>query len=288
MKQHNLFFVIYIALIVLLQVSCRIDATLEFEHEPKLTFNCILNPDSIIRANLTLSQALGTGSEFLTVDNAEILLTENQIPAGKLKSQGNGNYTFRYFPKSGNVYSVQIKIEGYPTLHATTKIPNKTKIEFVPLPQKPEETSKIEIKIYDMPGANYYWSYAYSVNKKTGNKYLSDWIDNHSPYFDDFNRVIEAETQYGFYYSTMLRITDRFYDGEILRWYENTRFPDIYHDYSVYLETDSCYDRYLKTTIQLRMLENQEIPLSEPVQIFSNVENGYGVFGSCVKVIRKN
>lgn len=281
----------YIYFITLLFVvsSCIKEVTLDFKHEPKLTFNCILNPDSIIKADLTFSRILGTEGEYLSAEDAEIKFFENNIFLGAMKESSNGNYYYNYHPKTGNAYSVKINVKGMPIMKATTTIPKRTKIEFVSVPKNPlEKYPKMIVKIHDKIGANFYWNYTYSISQKNGTIQYSALPAIFSPHFDNFNRQIDASYEYGFHYWKMLRIKDELYDGKKLQWEQNWRTFNAADFFDVYLETDSCYDRYLKTTIQTRMLENEGIPMSEPVQIYSNIENGYGIFGSCIKTIRKH
>jgi hypothetical protein len=64
--------------------SCVQDVNLEYDHEPKLCLNCVLNPDSIITATLTLSHALDNSENFEKVNNAIIKLFENDSLKGEL------------------------------------------------------------------------------------------------------------------------------------------------------------------------------------------------------------
>ena len=45
--------ILFQIIVLLTFISCEKDVTLEFNNMPKLCFNCILNPDSIITASLT-------------------------------------------------------------------------------------------------------------------------------------------------------------------------------------------------------------------------------------------
>ena len=286
---HKLSCILSFFTIVILGISCTKEVTLKFEHKPKLTFNCILNPDSTIRANLSYSRVLGGAGDFIHAEDAIIKLFENDKLLGELTGLGKGVYYYKYYPKTGNTYSVEIEVEGMPIMDASTTIPKRTKIEFVSIPKKPlEKYPKMIIKIHDKIGRHFYWNYTYSISKKDGTIYSNGLTTTFSPLFDNFNRQIDADYEYGFYYWEMLRIKDELYDGKILQWEQNWRTFSTDNFFDVYLEPDSCYDRYLKTSIQMHMLENEGLPMSEPVQIFSNVKNGYGIFGSCIKIVRKH
>lgn len=86
----------------------------------------------------------------------------------------------------------------------------------------------------------------------------------------------------------MVRFDDQKGDGGIISWIDYWRDDDTYDDYDVILQTDEHYDKYLKSAIQLQMLKDEPVPLNEPVQVYSNIENGYGVFGSNLVRLKRN
>ncbi|MEN8122732.1 MAG: DUF4249 domain-containing protein [Bacteroidota bacterium] len=265
--------------------SCIKTVELDFEVETKPTFNCILNPDSTIKANLTESRAIDGTEEIVGIENAKIRLLEEDKLIGILTDIGSGNYIFNYFPESGKTYSVEINVNNYPVLIATTTVPEQTKFK---LNEKPvNDGSNITVEIHDEPGPDFYWYYSYSIANRYGYKYISTLYSLYSPYFDDFNKQIEPESRYGYQYLYMIRISDQNSDGKVLEWEMYNRISDIYDDYRIFMTVDRHYDQYLKTSIQMRMQENQTVALNEPVPIYSNVENGYGVFGSNVVTIQK-
>ncbi|MBN2636103.1 MAG: DUF4249 domain-containing protein [Prolixibacteraceae bacterium] len=279
----------FVIIISYLLFSCEKEVTLDLNSQSKLTFNCILNPDSTIHATLTQSRELNAAGNFMTIEGAEIELFENTNFLGAMNDQGNGNYDFNYKPKPGQSYNVEIAKENYLTAKAQTIVPRGVKIEFVQKVKEPDEYNRLltEIKINDIAGSNYYWYYTYSIDREMSYKYISSIYSLYSPYFDDFNKRMEPESRYGYYYNHMVRIKDDNNDGQILSWEIYKRINDRYEDYNIILETDQHYDKYLKSSVQMRMLEDETIPLNEPVQIYSNIENGYGIFGAnIISVLR--
>lgn len=269
--------------VISLFLSCRKEVELSFTHEPKLCFNCILNPDSIIKADLSLSQAIGESENFVPVSGAKIELFENNSFYGILNDNGQGNYSIKYNPQYGVEYKIRIEKNGYPASVAVTKVPNKTKIEVnTIITNSKEQLYRRTVKIYDTKGENQYWYYAYSIS---GNqKFIGASYENlDEPFFDDFNKKQETESKFGFIYYYMIRFSDELFDGEVLQVNGSEQKRSTYYmDVEKYMEVDTHYEKYLKTSIQALMLKDEEIPMSEPIQIYSNVSNGYGIFGSCV------
>lgn len=65
-------------------------------------------------------------------------------------------------------------------------------------------------------------------------------------------------------------------DGGILSFYDKAYQNEI----NLFLDADIHYDKYLKSTIKQRMNDGDNLLFNEPVQIYSNIENGLGIFGS--------
>jgi len=92
------------------------------------------------------------------------------------------------------------------------------------------------------------------------------------------------EAKYGFTLFLGVRLSDEGYDGQPM----NFIVPDIieatqfnYTEAVHILNADEHYNKYLKTTIINRIKETSDLPFFEPVQMYSNIKNGYGIFGSC-------
>lgn len=264
-------------------ISCVEEVTLDFDHEPKLCINCILNPDSLIKASVTLSHSLDNSAQFEPLNNANIKLYEDDIFKGELTFSGSGKYLLKQKPESGKDYKIIVEAQGYKTLEAITKIPEK------PLLNYSKDTIRImdnvnwpvidlNVKIFDKPGKDYYWVYqTWIVNERKYGGGSNEFI---APYIDHFNRSIDSDSKYGFTHFMQIRMTDEGYDGQELTF----TIPDIVgspQSVQYFLKADEHYDKYIKTVIINRLNETDELPFYEPIQIYSNIENGYGIFGSC-------
>ena len=73
-----------------------------------------------------------------------------------------------------------------------------------------------------------------------------------------------------------LRINDTLSDGKTLT------FTDLSYDKDVayFMDTDEHYDKYMKSTIKQQINDGDNLLFNEPVQIYTNIENGLGIFGS--------
>jgi len=111
-------------IVLVLAVSCTKLVELDFETNSKLTFNCILNPDSLITANLVESRGLNSVGDFIAIEGAEIMLFEDENLLGNMLDIENGNYFFAYYPKPGHSYKIEIYKSGFPVSVAKTIVPN--------------------------------------------------------------------------------------------------------------------------------------------------------------------
>jgi len=263
-------------------VSCEKDLNTKVVISPKLCFNCILNPDSLIHGSLSLSQSISEEKTFVKIDHATIELKKDGQLIGTMQNTGNGIYRLNIKPSSGSFYEISINAEGFPLLHASTTVPEKPPVSYR-LDNKEYQdhglysffyTYRVTYTIQDKPGANRYWHYKMRYINSNGFYWL--FFDINSTIIDDFNKVTDSSQRYGYYYMYYLRINDIQADGKTLT------FTDLSYDKDVvyFMDTDEHYDKYMKSTIKQRINDGDNLLFNEPVQIYTNFENGFGIFGS--------
>ncbi len=270
--------------LLFLLISCEKDVDIEFNHEPKLCINCILNPDSLITASLTLSHSLDNSGNFLKVNDAIITLFEEGALKGKLELQREGKYMLGKKPLAGKSYKIIAQAPGFEQIEATTIVPKQPKIKYSKDTTGFTEYGNLimydlEVKIIDKPGKDNYWTFG--TWEVGGIMYGGASRTINAPFIDPFNRIIDTAEKYGFRFFLQIRITDEGFDGQDLDFV----IPDFVEWYEFkaqhFLNADENYDKYIKTVIINRLNETDELPFYEPIQIYSNIENGYGIFGSC-------
>jgi hypothetical protein len=274
---------IFAFFLLLFLVSCEKELKTDLQVTDRLCLNCILNPDSTIKATLSLSQSISKNYSFKKVNNALITLTQNGQPFGTLQNKGDGIYSLDSKPKEGSYYEITVQTKEYESLHAETKIPEKPHITY-----KLTDTIKHQygveiyyfysntITINDHPGNNQYWLYSIFYLRGNGYRFRLGYDVVDSPLIDDFNKQIDATFPLGYDYLYYLKIKDTENDGQAL----SISLPSRDRDSYFIMDTDEHYDKYLKSTIKQRMNDDDHLLFNEPVQIYSNIENGLGIFGS--------
>lgn len=267
-------------------MSCEKDLKTEVRITPKLCFNCILNPDSVIRGSLSLSQSISENNPFQKVSDAIIELKKDGQVVGIMPNTGDGIYVLNIKPNSGSYYEINIKTEGFQSLHASTIVPLKPLVNYQqdnPILHNPNTYSsyysyRITKNINDSPGTNRYWHYRLRQSPTKIWRFVGVFYDVDSPIIDNFNRVTDATDKLGFHYESYIRINDTGMDGQILTFYDIAYNNEI----NFFMDADEHYDKYLKSTIKQMMNDGGSLLFNEPVQIYSNIENGLGIFGSAV------
>lgn len=276
--KSNLYF-LTLVMVLFLFSSCTKEVMLDSNHDSKLCLNCVLNPDSIISAHLSVSRNIETHFDFESIDNATILLFENDILLGELSAETKGNYSLNIKPISNNTYQIRVVHPDFPELSAFTKVPVPPNIIYTC-----EIIDSTHVYFPEL-GMDYYtYNKSHTIDiydpKDFMNIYWLRSFDTNAPFIDNFNRSLDAETKYGYTYSYYMRISDVGYNGETLR-LRPTSMRGLYGKIEHVWAADTHYDQYLKSTFKAQLNREDELPFHEPVQIYSNIENGYGIFGSC-------
>ena len=280
MKRKNLFIAILILGVTLFS-SCEKEVTFDFDKPSKLCLNCILNPDSTITARLTLSGNIKNNSSFLPVDDATIILYENDKQLNMLVSGGGGNYYLDYNPESQKKYKIVVQHPDYDNITASAEMPQKPDVIFTSdtlnhVAQTEWYWLDINLVIHDLPGKNNYWLYG----KRTVHGVTSTgggFQNIKAPFIDDFNRRTEPESKFGFVYDYYVRVSDIGHDGEKMA----IKLEAATNGSINFVSADEHYDKYIKSSVKTRLNSEDELPFKEPVQIYTNIENGYGIFGAC-------
>lgn len=285
MKNNILIFSLLLMLTALF--SCEKTEKLEdFPlYPPKLVLNSYLNSDSIISIHLSKSLSVLDNAELKNIDNANILLFEdgNQI-ATLNTSDGFGNYSMNYKPKEGSNYKVEASAPSLDNINATTMIPKAvsiTNIEAKELNSGDWENSyKFSITFSDPPGEkNYYMFHAESYAIKifvVGNDttFYEDY--NSSLWFSSSNNPAVNDVLYGNVF-----FKDDIFDGKTYTMDANIDYLYLYaYKVKIVFQLYSLSEADYMYRLSLNKYKDSNgNPFAEPVQVFNNIEGGYGVFG---------
>jgi hypothetical protein len=276
MKKYSVFFLI----IVLTACEMVVDIDVPFDGE-RLTLNSIVTPDSVWRASISLNRYVLDDRPFKRVTNATVIVSDENGPIDTLVHEGNGIYrSDNGKPQPQKVYVLSASSVIHGTIQAESSIPlaaPASNVEIQTNDFNGEPSSRISLQITDDPTIENY----YAISVEVGNEYLHpethEIISYRYPVMlgrNDNDFQDEQLTN-----DNHLLIKDVFYTGPILN--VTVHSPDWNLQYSgivfVTVKTLSkdYYDFILTSDLQNETSGN---PFAQPVQVHSNVQNGFGIF----------
>lgn len=292
---------IAICIVCLIFLSCSEEIEIDIPaNEAKLTVYCTLVPFTIPPKNLRLdiqsSVHIFDTTKNVKITDATVLLYSNSNSPDTIQYNNDlQNYFANFSPKTGDSLHVEVLKEGYKSVLAYTIIPNKVDIidtKVTPIAYFDETGSVFsEIEINFKDPANEINYYEIAVSNIDFN------YDNPDDYYNlsTTNNIITSES----YYPSLIRFyldmpksllfNDKTINGKdhtITVYYNPPQEESEYRwisDHYVNIHLRNVTEEYYKFhTSMIQHLYNKEedilYGLGEPLNVFTNIENGYGVF----------
>jgi len=292
-------FIFTTLLLVLIFSSC--EKTIDFNGNipnPVLVMNCIALPDSTLKVNLTRSKFFLSNNNqgYTTVDNAVVTATINETLKINLKTTGNGNYEDNYKPKPNDIIRIDASAPTLESIWAEVKVAPRVTIISI---------DTTWVKIEDQNGYGTSSIYNYTGDSIIGNSYSAEIkirikFQDNAYYSIDYNDIVFGNsTDQGVSTDIIGSVTygNNYFTDELINGKEYSLSINTVIMKSVYfpgkapkggIETRSeltidlqqlskSYYLYQKT--KFASISSDPI-LSEPVQIFSNINGGIGILAS--------
>mgnify|MGYP001617595227 FL=1 len=241
------------------------------EKEKKLVVNGVICPDSIISVNISKSLGiLENNDQNVFINDAEVTIYEDDIKKEILRFLNDGDYTASFTPSQNKTYKIEVSHAVYTSVSATSYIP-----------------AKIPITIDTASGYNQsYGSGVLSCKLKfkdpanENNYYLMRVFDeSHRHVYLSLSDNEPVVKEYGGDYL----FTDNLIDGK--EYILNFDLNSLYTYYKiVFYQITKDYYNYL---VSYHNNNNSDDPFSEPVIVYSNIKNGYGIFSGYNKEERE-
>ena len=289
----KLFFLLSISLVY---ISC--EKVIPFEGDvniPKLVINSIFQSDSTFKVHVSSSRSVIDTASFKNIDDAIVTIKDrNENVIETLNHVENGFYKGQTFPQENQTYILEVNHPNYANITASDSLPSPITINSVDTSTiiDPINGNRLQISMnFDDPEntQNYYLIETYSVNE-----YLVIKNSDTTEY--------ELDTTKQF-----MVLTDEVFQNGGSPWREQGLFNDLLfngqnktleleipndswsgsedgYDWSyqtltlrLYLHNITLSYYYYRTSLELFQNASGN-PFAQPVQVFSNVENGFGVF----------
>lgn len=282
---------------VLLLSSCIKEIPLdETSYNPRLVVNSIFCPDSIIKVQVSKT-VLVTDTGNRIIDNANVSLYKEGVFLGSLANMGNGYYVFETYPEKGKLYEIKVDAPGFNTVTANEIIPEKTDIISCSFrgpiaaidPTMGDEMGDINIVFKDNAITKNYYEivFYWLINGKT------DYIPIYNISLDIPVLKNEGDIDYepsSIFFSDELfngnefSININMYMGFGRNGENGTQIEPPGKLYVILRSTSYNYYKYRKLWTRHYHNQNQGIDFyqdlfrGEPITMYTNVENGNGIF----------
>lgn len=268
--------IFYIAVILIGFSSC--EKYIDFDEEikqPKLVVNGIINPDSTFDIHISRSLSVIDGAELSVVENATVnILDGNGSLYESLVYDSNGHYLGTSMPQHNQTYSIEVTAPDFDPVSASTNIPDLIDLNTVDTMgvQDVNGFKELELTItfQDIPNEeNYYMLEVYAADIINGQIFLNPMILRS----DDVTLGLGQDG-----YSDQVFFSDELFDGTqktLIIYVEDTRYYDDYIEIRLTSITQDL-ERYYRTLNAYN--DTYGNPFAQPVQVFSNVDGGFGIF----------
>tara|TARA_R110001592_G_scaffold108704_3_gene303652 strand:- start:26597 stop:27523 length:927 start_codon:yes stop_codon:yes gene_type:complete len=268
--------------------SCEntVDIDIPFE-KPQVTLNSTLIHNTFPKVRLTFSRhILDNNWEFEPITTAEVKLTADGQSFYLDYNEESGEYiSLDNMVMGGKEYTVEANVEGYAIISASANVPNQVPIKDLIYNGKAQvdaySTSDDITLVFDDPvGENHYEISAYYYRQDTyidqfGNEVY--YSDNQPIYLQPKNPTYETD----FFSNGGILIDDKLFEGKEAKidFFTSGNYMELDNGGEVHfvLKVVSPGYYYFRSTSALQDW-NEGDPFAQPVQVFSNIDNGIGIF----------
>lgn len=257
--------------------------------------NSIFTSNEPISVNLSESMHIqDEATGFKPITDATITLFEGDSQVESLTGgETDGFYFFSHTPLPGKVYKIMVTTNNHGTVTAQSTIPSVVKISKLEyeisneLDQLFMGNIEFKLSIEDNAGeANYYQLKAF-VRQTVS--YYNPELDEYVPSTDEYKVMLESSDpsiQVADYAIGGLLLGDDLFDGErhtisfggdfYFAHGEIENLTEVTYFIELHSLSKDLYNYYLSYT---KYQETGGDPFVEPVSVYNNIENGFGIFG---------
>jgi hypothetical protein len=288
-------YILLLGAVLIVASSCEkiIDIDIP-EGERKIVVNGLISPDNHVTINLSRSLSVLEENNFVFLETADVTLSESGTEVGKLSYLGSGFYTLpNYLPVAGSEYTLTVDYAGLQSVSAKAMIQNP--IEFGPI----DTTSifdewggsslEIDFSFIDPSETNYY-AIGVNASHKVFNWETMTYDDSIVSYPAGFRFLESGDGLQGLlledgattYFGDKVFFSDDLFNGKrfdvSLGMWKGFYGADTVN-IEVFLEhVSEPYYYYAVSSGKYNQTNGN--PFSEAVSVYTNIENGFGIFSA--------
>lgn len=271
---------LYLATLVICCVlnACITNMPIEIEDRELVVVNCILTADSVQKLSLTYSAQVGDYT-FDEVKTAQVELYENDSLIGLFEKVSYATWELNYCPQKGKEYHLVVNLDNGTKVEASTQMPDNNTIAPVADDYTTHSFRQLSAKypmwIFTLGHTPGVAEIVYDYPSKEFS--LRDCYTNH-PLADDFNQEGANSDS----------LFDYFYYARCWNLENNDSLPVNFScegsaEFIFFRTVSFEYDQYLKSSVQkmkIREVEDDPVIWFDESKVYSNIENGIGIFGA--------
>ena len=289
------FIIILSSLLLFLSCEKEIDISIDIT-QPKLVVNGLFFSDSLWKLEISSSKYIYDTGAILLVNDALVTILDSKGNNYTLTNAGKGIYSsLSKKPELGESYTINVSHDNYENVSATSKMPDKIQIEKVEEKDititSGTQYRKVAVTFNDNQENDFYSISVNSVYLSIENDELTgktDTVEISSPielYSQDPTLGEFSETSYG----SKIVFSDDIFNGKsytfeflidenylTLNGETDNSGPDL-NQIKLFMSriTEEYY--FYETSYEEYNLNNDNY-FSQPVQVYTNIENGLGIF----------
>ncbi len=293
MKKYKYYFII----LAIYFVSCRKETVLDIPHsEEKIVVNSILVADENIKIYVSKSTYI-LDTEKKIIQDAEVRIFVNNEFLTILEHDSAGIYKSSDIKAEiGKKYSIEVMVKGFDKLTAKTYVPYPVLLDsinvnrFVGKNENARDLSKLNIYFTDTTKSSAYYQYEGSIDIDSIISIFEepDYLYNHNFYVNDgvfsYNPIIleEGDKKSRVFSNKLFTqdnvILDIMFIDPLSFFSEDSKvsYKLKAHILSI---SESLY-KYQKSYKHYEEMSDNIFGVNEPPQLYSNINNGYGIFAA--------
>ena len=260
--------------------ACELVVDIDVPFEGKqLTINSFFSPDSIWSATVSRNRFILDDDLFDRVSDAFVVVSDETGPVDTLEHTFNGHYRSNGKPLPGKMYTISAFHPSNGTALGHSQVPPPTQIVDAGhenIMVENQQRTNFNVTFLDDPAATNYYEVFVLVGSESINPVTKELYKYFYPIHLETNDPVLANSNIRSGERFLLK--DVFYGGSEINLSFHTQWW-IDHVAAIHIIVRSVTEEYYKymTTTNLQG-ETSGNPFAQPVNVYGNIENGFGIF----------
>ncbi len=268
-------------------LSCEKEIELSAEEiAPRIVINSIFSANDTCWIHISESGTIVGQSNLPNIENATAnFLDENGSVLASFTHDADGNYFITNpLPQAGNVYGIEVSAAGYTSISASSETPSIISISNIDTTSASsiwEQQLSFDLTFADDASQSNYYGISVVVHGfwDDGFGNWEEWSWGEAATQEVFTDNGAPDVDDGLIYANEFYFSDETFNGQSITFNALQYFEIEDSMYYVVKLKSMSEDLYKYRVSYSKYVEAQNDFFAEPVQVYSNIENGFGVFG---------